>query len=68
MDDTGEILPEHVSQLAFNFLLDVFLDDGDGVESAVYIDILQGICLEHQGHTFLPRNHEYNVARESKVG
>jgi hypothetical protein len=61
VDDRRQILLEHLPQLALYLSLDETLDDGDGVEGGADVDVLQGICLEDDGDTFLLRNHEDNI-------
>lgn len=67
MNDSRQVLAKHLSELAFDFALDEFLDDGDRVESAVNINILQGISLEDEGYALLLGHDENDVRVEFKV-
>ena len=48
MNDAGEVFTEHLTELTLNFALDEVLDDGDGVERAADVDVLQWVCLENE--------------------
>lgn len=51
--DPREIFAEHLSKLALDLALDILLDNGDGVEGAADIHILERVCFEDEGDAFL---------------
>jgi hypothetical protein len=53
MNNSWQILSEHLPKLAFDLTLDELLNYGDGVECAVYIYVLERICLEYECNAFL---------------
>lgn len=61
MNDTWEILSEHLTQLPFDFALYEFLNDGDRVKGAVDIDVLEGVGFEYEGDTLLFGDDEDDV-------
>jgi hypothetical protein len=68
MYDTGKILTKHLPELAFYFALDKLLDDGDGVEGAVDVNILERVGLEDEGYAFLLGDDEDDVRTEFEMG
>lgn len=53
MDDTREVLLEHLPQLTFDLPLYKLLDNGDGVERAGDVYVLQRVGLEDERNPFL---------------
>ena len=68
MYDTRKILTKHLPKLAFYFPLDKLLDDGDGVESAVDVNILERVGLENEGYAFLLGDDQDDVRTEFEMG
>jgi hypothetical protein len=67
VNDGRKILTEHLPELAFYFSLDKILDDGDGVERAIDVDILQRIGLEDEGNAFLLGDDKDDIRTEFEM-
>jgi hypothetical protein len=67
VDDTGEVLAEHLAQLALDLALYEHLNNRDRVECAVDIDALEWIRLEYQRNSFLFGDNEHNIRAELEV-
>lgn len=52
MDDTGQVLSEHLAQLSLDFLLQISTDDFDAVKGTAHIHVLEGIVLEYECDSF----------------
>lgn len=65
--DAWQVLAEHLAELALYLALDKLLDDGDGVERAVDVDVLEGVCLEDERDALLARDDEDDVGVEAEV-
>ena len=68
VDDAGEVLAEHLAELALDLALDELLDDGDGVEGAVDVDVLQRVGLEDERDALLAGDDEDDVRVEAELG
>lgn len=68
MNDTRQILSEHLTKLPFDFVLYEFLNDSYGVERAVDVDVLERVGFEYEGDTLLFGDDEDDVGVELEVG
>jgi len=53
VDDAWQVFTKHLAQLPLDLALNKFLDDSNGVEGAIDINILQGICLKDKRYALL---------------
>ena len=60
MDDDGNLIHKKRTQLAFNFLLQVFSDKGYRVEGRGHLERFERVISKDKCETLLPRKHEYN--------
>lgn len=67
MDDPGEVFTEHLAELALYLTLDELLYDGNRVEGAVDVDVLQRVRLEYERDPFLARDDKHDVRVELEV-
>jgi hypothetical protein len=68
MNNTWQILSEHLSKLALDFALYEFLNDGYRVEGAVDVDILERVGFKYEGDAFLFGDDEHDIRVELEVG
>lgn len=68
MNDCWKILSEHLPQLPLDLLLNELLDDCDGIEGAVDIDVLERVGLKDECDSLLFGDDEDDVCIEPEVG
>lgn len=68
VDDPGQVLAKHLTQLALDLALDEFLDDGNGVEGGVDVDVLERVGLEDEGDALLLGDDEDDDGAQLELG
>ena len=68
MYDYGYFVHQQCSQLSFNFRLQVFSHERDGVEGGGDLEGFKGIITKHQGQTLVFRENEDDEGGEFDFG
>ena len=68
MNNTRQILSEHLTELLFDFALNELLNDGYRVKGAMDVDILERVGFEYESDALLFGDDEDDVRVELKVG
>jgi hypothetical protein len=64
VNDPRKVLSEHLSELPLDLALDELLDDGNGVEGGVNVDVLERVGLEDERDALLlGHNEDYDGAQ-----
>ena len=68
MDDSWEILPEHLPELTFDLALDESFENSDRVERRAHFEGFERIVLEDEGDALLLGDDEDDDGSELEVG